>query len=208
MKEIVVGVDIGGSHIGIGLIDLELRTPISSSSQVKVAHLSSVEELIDLLTRHIRELAWRNSVALMGVGVGAPGQCLNGVLTSAANILPEQRNIQIAPLLSEALGHIPVVLINDADAYIAAEVLSSRFKEEHGDIKSAAMVTLGTGIGFSLYLNRQFYEGAHGLLEGGHMIVCPAGGPLCGCGQHGCVEMFSSAKNTALRFARLSSRAA
>jgi len=199
IKRVVVGVDVGGSHIGFGLIDPVSRIPVCTPLQVKVETLHAVPDFISLLSNTIKELLRSNSVGLLGVGVGIPGQCVDGVLTSAANILPGHKNIPIASLLSTALL-TPVVLINDADAYLAAEVLSAQFGDKHGRIKSAAMITLGTGVGFSLYLNGRLYEGSHGMLEGGHMIVCNDDGKLCGCGQKGCVEMYSSAKSTALRY--------
>jgi glucokinase len=198
-KKVVVGVDIGGSHIGFGLIDPATCSLICTPLQVKVISLNAVADLIALLSNIIKELLRTNSVELIGVGVGVPGQCVDGVLTSAANILPGHKNVPLASMLSNALS-TTVVLLNDADAYLAAEVLSAKFGEKHGSVKSAAMITLGTGIGFSLYLNGQLYEGSHGLLEGGHMIVCDKDGKLCGCGQKGCVEMYSSANHTALAY--------
>jgi glucokinase len=62
------------------------------------------------------------------------------------------------------------------------------------------MVTLGTGIGLGLVLNGELYQGSNGLVEGGHMIISSgSGGRLCGCGQRGCVEAYSSASSTARR---------
>lgn len=194
----VVGVDVGGSHIGFGLIDPLTCSPMCTR-QVKVQALSSVSDLISLLATTIEDMLRTNSAELISVGVGVPGQCIDGVLIAAANILPGHNNIPISVLLGRALK-TTVVLVNDADAYLAAEVLSLRFKEKYGNIKSAAMITLGTGVGFSLYLNGQLFEGSHGMLEGGHMIVCDKDGELCGCGQKGCVEMYASAHQTALRY--------
>ena len=58
---------------------------------------------------------------------------------------------------------------------------------------------LGTGIGLSLLLNGEFYQGANGLIEGGHMII-EMDGRRCGCGQKGCIEAYASALNTASIF--------
>lgn len=64
------------------------------------------------------------------------------------------------------------------------------------------MLTLGTGIGCGLILNRKLYQGSHGLIEAGHMIIntyynngdCNDA-LVCPCGQKGCIEMYGSAKN-------------
>ena len=203
--EVVCGVDIRGSHIGIGLMCPVKGILVGDSSQLIVRSLSTPDQLISLIKDAIDELVTGHGAKLLGVGVGSPGQTKDGVLTAAANILPGHENIQIVKLLSTALNSLPVVLINDADAFLAAVVLSNDFKKEHQEIRSAAMITLGTGIGFSLFLNNQLYEGSNGLLEGGHMIVADMSKRKCGCGQYGCVEMYSSAKNTAERYKEVAS---
>jgi len=59
------------------------------------------------------------------------------------------------------------------------------------------MITLGTGVGSGIILNGRIFDGSHELgAELGHMIVQP-GGRLCGCGQKGCLEQYSSASSLA-----------
>lgn len=108
----------------------------------------------------------------------------------------------------------PVILMNDADAAISAEVWGKKSCAAYEGAENIAMITLGTGIGLGLVLRNSLFQGSNGLVEGGHMIVCgtvglPDDSPLpssngqaikCGCGQRGCVEAYASAKNTAARY--------
>ena len=88
--------------------------------------------------------------------------------------------------------------MNDADASISAEIWGH--ESEYKDVENEAIIIIGTGIGVSLFLNRSLYTGSHGLIEAGHSIVSTShDARLCGCGQRGCVEVYASAKNTAIR---------
>ena len=134
------------------------------------------------------------------IGIGCPGHCRNGILMSAAN-LPTLKEFPIASMLSEAFDGIPTVLLNDADAAIAAEVWGNESNHIYKSYQHIAMITIGTGIGLALILNGQIYRGSNGLIEGGHMIISPHGNHgMCSCGQSGCVESISSAKMTAKRY--------
>ena len=117
------------------------------------------------------------------------------MIVAAANFT--HRDVPITELLSARFKGIPCKLLNDADAAMAAEIWHPEFV---GDVDrmNAVMITLGTGIGVSLVLKGEIYEGTHGLIEAGHMIVNKSG-RRCGCGQIGCAEAYSSANNTALR---------
>jgi len=111
------------------------------------------------------------------------GQARDGVLVAAAN-LPLFKNAPISRLLSEKLNGVKVVLVNDADAALAAELKSTQTRHLYKDVKHAALVTIGTGIGVGLYLNNQLHQGHNGLVEAGHMIVNTSlFARQCSCGQ-------------------------
>jgi glucokinase len=82
----------------------------------------------------------------------------------------------------------PIFLLNDADAALAAEVWCGAARGQ----KNVVMLTLGTGVGTAVMLNGKPWVGARGLVEAGHMII-EKDGRLCGCGQRGCLEMYTSA---------------
>jgi glucokinase len=104
------------------------------------------------------------------------------------------------------LLQVPAVLINDADAAIAAEVWGKDTSSRYLSNSNIAMITIGTGIGMGLILNKRLFRGSNGLIEGGHTILHPSSEQVCSCGQRGCVELTASARNTTTRYnARIAS---
>jgi glucokinase len=207
MKDVSVGVDIGGSHIGVGIVDskgkiLDSReilidnTTLTPTDAVKIIS-ENAKEMVNILSKV-------QPHRIISAGIGCPGQAFNGVIVAASN-LPHFKNAPLAELMSTALNGVSVTLVNDADAAISAEVWGT--DGIYDNFSNIAMITLGTGVGFGLILDRQLYQGSYGLIEGGHMIVSTSpDSRQCGCGQKGCVEAYSSAKNTALRLAELDAK--
>ena len=100
------------------------------------------------------------------------------------------KNVELRELAEQAFGK-PVVVDNDANAAAFGEY-SIALKRNTG-LQHLALVTLGTGVGSGVVLNRRVFHGGGGLAgEVGHMIVEP-NGHLCGCGQYGCLEQYASA---------------
>jgi glucokinase len=198
------GVDVGGSHFSVGLVDSSRKVLCSSSAQWDNLSLTpevAVELIVQAISRLLQDLHANQTdqkpFQLCAVGIGCPGQAKDNILVAASN-LPLFRNAPLAHLVSTALNQVPTILLNDADAAVCAEVWGQ--EEAYRGAKSVALLTLGTGIGFGLILNETLYQGSHGLLEAGHMIICTGSGtPRCGCGQSGCVEAYASARATAQR---------
>ncbi len=142
--------------------------------------------------------------AVAAIGMGFPGHVNAAVAAGAANLSEEwETGVPLTELLKEGFGrHIgdgeqtmilgktpsTIVLINDADAAMAAEAWGGAARGH----KDVVMLTLGTGIGVAVWLNGQAWSGSRGLVEGGHMVV-EKEGRKCGCGQRGCLEMYASA---------------
>lgn len=138
------------------------------------------------------------------VGIGFPGHVkrAGSMAAGAANLSDEWKaGVPLVNLLKEGFERQirgkgdntlfslpPIVLLNDADAALAAETWGGA-AQGHKDV---VMLTLGTGIGMAVWLNGQAWSGSRGLVEGGHMVV-EKGGRGCGCGQKGCLEMYASA---------------
>ena len=196
-KVAYVGIDIGGSHISVGFVDSDGN--VLSKSETHLDNFSVLpHDLVALITEHISENKPAN-FRLAAIGVGIPGQSKANVLVAASN-LPNFKNVPLAAMISERNNNIPVLLLNDADAAICAEVWGKESRLYYESKSNIALITLGTGIGLGLILNNTLHQGSNGLVEGGHMIVSnKASSRKCGCGQIGCVEAYSSAKNTALR---------
>jgi len=196
--EVFVGVDVGGSHVSVGYIDSTGQV-IGRAAEVKIDSLTlEPEQLIGHIRKLIDETKEKDWT-ICSIGVGCPGQSKNGVLVAASN-LPKFHNFNIAAALGEHYTAIPILLLNDADAAVCAEVWGKDSKDRYKDFTNIAMITLGTGIGCGLILNQQLHQGSNGLIEAGHMIVSTGpGSRACPCGQTGCVEAYSSAYTTAKR---------
>ena len=140
-----------------------------------------------------------SSYRICGIGVGCPGQSKDGILIAASN-LPLLKNAPLVDMLHShaLLANTPIILLNDADAAVCAELWAVDSKEAYTGAQNVAMITLGTGIGLGLVLNGRLYQGGFGCVEGGHMIVDSSPhATLCGCGQRGCAEVYASAGNLA-----------
>lgn len=215
---VFIGVDIGGSHIGVGFVDAAAVAAPPTTTQ-RGLMLSSSEAAIQPATLDEAGIVgtiaalvegmrrdFAGPVAIQAVGIGCPGQCKDGVFVKASN-LPRIHDAHLAASVRARLllaADVPVVLLNDADAAVAAEVWGTDFLDMHPGAKNVAMVTIGTGLGLGLILDGKVHVGSHGMVEGGHMIITPpghVGSRVCGCGQMGCVEAYASARNTAVRLA-------
>ena len=160
--------------------------PTPSDSRPEVV----VQTLKDIANQLIRQSGrpWDN---INAVGIGVPGliDSRTGVVRACVN-LKGWKDVCLRDMLHEQLNK-PVMVDNDANAAAFGEY-SIALKFNTG-LKHLALVTLGTGVGSGIVLNRRVFHGGGGLAgEVGHMIVEP-GGLLCACGQRGCLEQYASA---------------
>jgi len=159
------------------------------------------EDTIGRIARAARELIAHTGPVGSG-GIGAPGE-LDATRRRLvrANHFPGWANVPIADVLAEQLG-IPVALENDANCAAWGELRGGIGR----GARSLACFTLGTGVGGGLVLGGELWTGANGAAAAfGHIAVDP-NGPLCRCGQHGCVEQYASATAVATRYGRGSAR--
>lgn len=133
-----VGIDIGGSHLGLSIFDDENILLASHSEPLSPADSPEqlVERVVQIILALITNLPLKRN--LVAVGMGCPGQCRDGVLVAAANFPAWGMNVPLANMLSKRLKNIPVTLVNDADAAIAAEVWGT---VDYKHVKHAAMIS-------------------------------------------------------------------
>jgi glucokinase len=138
------------------------------------------------------------AIALWGpvatVGIGVPGlyDPVSGTTRFLVNLKGPWAGQPVAGPVSEALG-VPVHLINDARAFGLAEL---RLGAGRG-ADSMIGLTLGTGVGGVVAVGGQVIQGHDGTAgEIGHQTLDPDG-PLCGCGNRGCLEAFARADRIA-----------
>jgi glucokinase len=186
-----IGVDLGGTNLRIaaytraaGLLEtILLPTRLAAGRGAVVEDLCGAVEA--LTNRFFRDYE------LAGIGVGTPGplELPAGRLHNPPN-LPGWDGFELRAELETRLKQ-PVIV--ESDANLAALAESALGRGLTMGIDSLCMLTLGTGVGNGIILNGKIFDGAAGMAgEAGHATIYPDG-PLCPCGNHGCLEMYASA---------------
>lgn len=179
---LTIGVDVGGTKIAGGVVDETGEILAMVRKPTPAQDAESVEQTIVAV---VKELRLAHDIA--AIGVGAPGFVDNSrsKIMFAPNV--NWQDEPLAAKLTKSTG-LPVLLENDANAAAWGEY---RFGAARGHA-SVAVVTVGTGIGGGLIYNDQLLRGSFGFAgEIGHINMVPDG-HLCGCGENGCWEMYSS----------------
>jgi glucokinase len=195
MRELCIGVDVGGTTVKLGICDAYGR--VHGRGSVATDPAAPPADMLERIATVARKLI-ADAGPAHACGVGTPGPLdANRRTLSRANHLPLWKDIAIPDILGSQLG-IPVVLENDGNcaAWGEARVGVGR------DARSIVLFTLGTGVGGGIVLDGELWVGVGGAAGAfGHLVVDPAG-PLCLCGQHGCLEQYASATSVARRFGR------
>jgi glucokinase len=176
-----VGIDVGGTKIAAMRVDREGRI---LARETIVTPAEDMAATLDAMVDAANAVMAPDVVA---VGIGAAGlvSFATGTLVFAPNLA--WRDAPISDHVGKALG-LPTVTDNDANVAAWAEY---RLGAGRGST-DMLLVTVGTGIGGGIVSGGALFRGAHGFAaEIGHIIVEP-GGPLCGCGNHGCWEQVAS----------------
>lgn len=182
------GIDLGGTKIQAVVVDGRNRvlgqarrpTPTTGGPQ------DVARALADAM-RAAAQAAQLEPSALIGVGVGSPGQvdATAGTVTSARNLPGWAGTFPLASALGDALG-TPVRLGNDVQVATDAELRLGAGRP----YRSFLGVFWGTGVGGGLVLNRKDWLGRGTAGEIGHMVV-KRGGARCTCGRRGCMEAYA-----------------
>lgn len=178
-----IGLDIGGTKVA-GAVVAEDGAVVAELTE-PTPEISDADTMTALLLRMIDALrATQEDVVAVGLGAAGTVEWPTGRIRSAPN--NEYRNWPVRELVEKATG-LPTVVDNDANVAGLAEA-------RLGDARYSEMVllTVGTGVGSGIVLGGQIYRGPHGIgAEVGHIPVQPDG-PLCGCGNRGCLEAMAS----------------
>jgi glucokinase len=184
-----IGLDIGGTKVlgvAVGPDDVVL-------ADVRMGSEPGPDKVVDIAAAAAHELAERVGAplsALAGIGIGVPGvvDAREGVLTHAVNLGVGGDRLPLAARLSRRTG-LPVAVENDVNA--AALGASRVLRLDGADL---AYLSIGTGIAAGIVLSGRLHRGARGSAgEIGHVPVDPSG-PMCPCGQRGCVEAVASGR--------------
>lgn len=140
-----LGIDIGGSGIKIGLVDIAKGELIGERIKINTPDPSTPEAIAAVIEEVVSTLNWKGNK----IGVGFPAIIEDGVSLTATNIDKSWIGTNVVELLHAATGH-QYFVCNDADAAGIAERKYGRIKDVKGTV---LMLTLGTGIGSALFYN-------------------------------------------------------
>jgi glucokinase len=193
MKNVAIGIDIGGTNSVIGVVDQDgnvlVRDSISTPSHGDInKFIDDLSAAIQGLIKSVKLLNEDSNV--LGIGVGAPNaNYYNGTIEQAPN-LSFKGVVHFIDLLKKKFpGSYVMALTNDANAAALGEMIYGGAK----GMKNFAMFTLGTGVGSGIVVNGDLVYGHDGFAgECGHTTLVPDG-RYCGCGGRGHLEAYCSA---------------
>jgi len=185
-----IGVDVGGSHIGLGIVDEDGRIIYKKEKDYKFHKKDMSEIVINTIIELIKEIVEENRIDIKeieSIGIAFPGTVSNGIVIKAENL--GIKNLEIEKELRKEYD-IPIYLQNDAKCAAIAE-------KKFGSLKTyddAIFLVIGTGIGGAVFLDGKLlkpkrYSG----FEVGHTVIRESK-EKCNCGRIGCFETYSSMK--------------
>jgi polyphosphate glucokinase len=143
MSAPTLGIDIGGSGIKAGFVDLNSGQLIGERIKIDTPIPSTPDAVAGAIRDLLQGLDWKGDK----IGCGFPAVIQDGVALTAANIDKGWIDTNVEELLHRYTGH-KYYVINDADAAGLAERMYGRIKNEKGTV---LMLTIGTGIGSALF---------------------------------------------------------
>lgn len=187
--ELYAGVDLGGTKITAAVADAEghvicQRQTATHSHEGPAAVLDRIAELVASLAAEAGA-----PPRLAALGMGCPGlvDVARGITRFFPNLPTQWRDVPAAEILSGRLG-CPVRLLNDVRTATLGELTYGRGRTA----RTMAFFALGTGVGGGVVVDGRLHLGPLGAAgELGHQTILPDG-PVCGCGNHGCLETLAS----------------
>ncbi len=176
-----IGIDVGGTNtIGVLIKDERVLRHIKKKT--------AKSDFADFIVDFIQKL--KEDEKIEGIGLGVPG-VLNET-KSAVIVSPNLKNIENVELKKLILKEfkVRVSIENDANCFVWGEYILGAGKP----FNNVVGLTLGSGLGSGVIINRKLFNGAHGAApEFGHHII-KANGVKCHCGNRGCWEQYASSQ--------------
>ena len=178
-----IGIDIGGSHIGIGIINRQnkiekkIEREIEKNNQIK-------DYILRYIDYNINKIMQKEKIELIGIAM--PGNPRGATIDNIVNLGIE--TIDFQKIIDKY--NVPFKIKNDSKAAAIAE-------KRYGSLvkyKDSVFLCLGTGIGSAVFLNGKLLQSNRNIgFELGHMII-DKNGLECNCGKRGCFETYCSIK--------------
>jgi glucokinase-like ROK family protein len=187
----VIGIDLGATHLRLVLTDFLAH--VLDEFEYPISVIDGPQKCLTQIEHYISEILNRaklniGQVSAIGMGVPGPVVAETGEVTSPP-IMPGWDGYPIRKHLEEQF-QVPVVIGNDAEYGAIGEWAYGAGRGE----RNLAYIKVGTGVGAGLLLDGRIYRGATGSAgEIGHITI-QANGPLCTCGNRGCLESMAGGK--------------
>ncbi|MFI5237419.1 MAG: ROK family protein [Ignavibacteriales bacterium] len=183
-----IGVDLGGTSIKLGIVTNTGKLINKFSTRTEAE--KGPKFVLENIKAGIRELT--NSISnkkikIEGIGIGCPGVVTpgKGIVENPPN-LPGWHKVNVGKIIQQEFKK-KVFVDNDANAAAIGELTFGSGKK----YKSFIMITLGTGVGGGIVINKKIYHGDFGAAgEIGHISI-DFNGPKCNCGSYGCIEAYA-----------------
>ncbi len=200
MKKYAVGIDIGATHLRVGIVSRSGRllssrkfcTPKSTQSTIKTIK----DSIKDLVSEN--SLSFRNDILGIGIAVASPNVNSNTGSVNWNPVFPFSKNFNLKDALKKIFKK-PIFIENDLNAAAVGEMYLGELKRK----KNGIVLTVSSGIGSGIVMNRDLYRG-YNLSAGevGHTILNPfCKGLRCNSrGDIGCWEALASAKSAERRY--------
>ena len=184
-KKYFVGIDLGGTSIKLGIIDL--LGNVMQKSEVPTPY-KKYDETLELFDELIRDTGIDHN-KIVGIGIGVPGfvNIHNGSIDFLPNVGWKSVNLKKD---LENKTNLPVFVDNDANLAALGEMQNGAGRGN----KNLIVITIGTGVGAGIIINGEIYHGKDAMAgEIGHLTINPDSTVLCNCGKYGCLETEVSA---------------
>ena len=181
-----IGIDIGGSHIGIGVVDKDGRIVEKIEKRLTDVEKRNIKKAIEEYII-LNSLEFMKKYKIQSLGIAMPGTAIDGVILSSGNVGIKDYNL--TKKLKEKID-LPIIIRNDAKCAAIAENTYGALKGYDRSI----FLTLGTGIGGAAFVDGKLLTaGNKPGYEFGHMVI-QKDGVECTCGRKGCFERYASMK--------------
>lgn len=183
-----IGVDIGGSHVGVGIVKNGVLIDFTERDLTKQDKINIKKTLVDTiieLINYILDDSRLNISDIDLIGIAAPGTIKNNIIVKSPNL--GIINFDIISELQKTIN-LPMQIRNDSKCAAIAE-------KYYGSLKNAddcVFLCLGTGIGVAVFMGGKLLEPKrYAGFEIGHIVIEKDGKP-CNCGKNGCFETYAS----------------
>ncbi|HVN53674.1 MAG TPA: ROK family protein [Anaerolineaceae bacterium] len=187
---LVAGVDIGATSIDIVLADLsgKICARYGEPASIREGPVAVLDRVCVLLDQMIGGIGWKTD-HLFGIGIGVPGPVdfMLGTVFSPP-IMPGWDSFPIVQTVQDRYPIARAVVDNDVNVMALGEKYRGLGKE----LQNFIFVKIGTGIGAGIICSGEIYRGNNGCAgDIGHISV-KKDGPLCPCGNSGCLEAMAA----------------